>query len=227
MTRADQSRIQWLALGFTGIPALVLALSIALLASCHPAYAEIPRASQIYKRTLIRAAHAHWGLDAPIATMAAQIHQESRWKVDARSPVGAEGLAQFMPATSDWFAQLYPQTLGERQPYSAGWSLQALVLYDHWLYRRLSASDNCERWAMVLASYNGGLGWVLRDKREASAGGADKLRWFNAVEHYNAGRSRAAFRENRDYPRKILLRWEPLYVRAYWGSGACTRGVPL
>ncbi|MCO1337238.1 hypothetical protein MO867_23240, partial [Microbulbifer sp. OS29] len=75
------------AVGFTGIPALILALAIVLLSSCQPAYAEIPGASQTYKRTLIRAAHAHWGLDAPIATLAAQVHQESRWKVDARSPV--------------------------------------------------------------------------------------------------------------------------------------------
>lgn len=191
------------------------------VASCQPAHADIPRAAEQHHRTLIRAAHSHWGLDAPVATMAAQVHQESRWRSDARSPVGAEGLAQFMPTTSDWFAELYPAHLGNRQPYNPGWALRALVLYDRWLYVRLAAVDDCNRWAMVLASYNGGLGWVLRDKRAASAEGADKLRWFNAVERHNAGRSKSAFAENRHYPRLILLRWEPLYERAGWGRGVC------
>ena len=74
---------------------------------------------------------------------------------------------------------------------------------------------------MTLASYNGGLGWILRDKRLASAKGADPLAWFDSVERFNAGRSVAAFRENRDYPRRILFRWSPLYERSGWGTGVC------
>ena len=192
------------------------------LASCQPAAAsEIPATAKHYQRTLIRAAQMHWGLDAPVATMAAQVHQESRWNAEARSAVGAEGLAQFMPATSDWFAEMYPAHLGERQPYNPGWALRALVLYDRWLYVRLNASNDCEHWAMVLAAYNGGLGWVLRDKHTASAEGADPLQWFDATERFNAGRSDSAFHENRSYPRLILLRWEPLYTRGGWGRGVC------
>lgn len=200
----------------------ILTLVALFISSCGPAYADaVPRAALQYQRLLIRAAHAHWGLDAPIATLAAQVHQESRWQVDARSPVGAEGLAQFMPATSDWFAELYPDHLGARQPYNPGWALRALVLYDHWLYQRIHAARDCDRWAMTLASYNGGLGWILRDKRLASAKGADPLAWFDAVERFNAGRSTANFRQNREYPRLILFRWEPLYDAAGWGAGVC------
>lgn len=193
------------------------------LFAVRPAHSdEVPAAAQRYHRDLVRAAHASWGLDAPIATLAAQIHQESRWNPDAVSPVGAEGLAQFMPATSDWFAQMYPRQLGDRQPFNPGWALRALVMYDVWLFKRVHAESPCDKWAMVLSAYNGGLGWVIRDKQLASAKGADSLAWFNQVEHFNAGRRADAFDENRKYPRLILFRWEPMYVRAGWGTGVCT-----
>jgi hypothetical protein len=200
-----------------------LFLGLALLvASCQPAHAaDVPRAAEQYRRTLVRAAHAEWGLDAPIATMAGQIHQESAWRANARSLVGAQGLAQFMPATADWMAELYPRSLGPAQPYNPGWALRAMVQFDRWLYVRNQANSECERWAFVLSGYNGGNGWVNRDRRLASAKGADQLAWFDSVERHNAGRSAANFRENRHYPRAILLRWEPLYAAAGWGVGVC------
>lgn len=203
---------------------VVFILGLALFVACiRPANsAELPAAAQRYHRDLIRIAHAEWGLDAPVATFAAQIHQESRWNPHARSPVGAEGLAQFMPATSDWFADLYPSSLGDKQPFNPGWAIRAMVLYDAWLFKRIHAARPCDKWAMVLAAYNGGLGWVLRDKQLASAKGADPLAWFDHVERFNAGRSAAAFHENRHYPRLILLKWEPVYVQSGWGRGVCT-----
>jgi len=183
--------------------------------------ASIPAAAEQHRRTLVRAAHAGWGLDAPIATMAGQVHQESAWRVNARSPVGAQGLAQFMPATADWMAELYPRSLGPAQPYNPGWALRAMVAFDLWLYERNQAISECDRWAFVLAGYNGGNGWVNRDRRLASAMGADPLAWFGQVERHNSGRSASNFRENRHYPRAILLRWEPLYAAAGWGPGVC------
>lgn len=183
--------------------------------------ASIPAAAEQHRRTLVRAAHAEWGLGAPVATFAAQVHQESAWRVNARSGVGAEGLAQFMPATADWMAEIYPRSLGPAQPYNPGWALRALVAFDRWLYVRNQAASECDRFAFVLAGYNGGNGWVNRDRRLASAMGADPLAWFDSVERHNAGRSAANFRENRHYPRAILLRWEPMYVAAGWGAGVC------
>lgn len=201
---------------------LFIALAMCALCACQPAYADsIPRDAEQYRRTLVRAAHAEWGLDAPIATLAAQVHQESTWRANARSQVGAQGLAQFMPTTSAWMAQLYPNTLGANQPLNPGWALRALVTYDRWLSQRIQARGPCEKWAFVLSAYNGGLGWVQKDTRQASAKGADKLAWFDSVERHNAGRSAANFRENRNYPRAILLRWEPLYAAAGWGAGVC------
>lgn len=209
--------------------ALFCGLIIALAGACLPAHAvadEIPRTAEQYRRLLVRSAHAGWGLDAPIATLASQVHQESHWNAAARSAVGAQGLAQFMPATADWMADLYPASLGANQPLSPSWALRALVVYDRWLYERNQATSDCDRWAFALSGYNGGQGWVNRDRALASAKGADKLAWFDSVERFNAGRSIANFRENRVYPRRILLRWEPLYVSAGWGDGVCAARYP-
>ena len=204
---------------------MFFALCIALLFSithCQPAAAEvIPNAAKQHRSTLIRSAHMAWGLDAPIATFAAQVHQESRWNSAAKSPVGAQGIAQFMPGTAVWIAEVYPDTLAAPQPYNPGWALRALVQYDKWLFKRNQASTQCDRWAMILSAYNGGQGWVNRDRRLALASGADELAWFNAIEKFNAGRSAANFKENRHYPRAILFKWEPLYLRAGWGNGVC------
>jgi soluble lytic murein transglycosylase-like protein len=184
------------------------------------AFEPVPAAARDYQRLLRRSAHAYWGLDAPLATMAGQVHQESLWRADAVSPVGAAGLAQFMPATSDWFSTLYPDAIGGNQPFNPGWALRALVLYDRWLHQRVTAADNCQRWAMTLSAYNGGLGWVYRDKKLASAMGADPLVWFNSIENYSR-RADWARRENRTYVRNILNRWEPLYAANGWGAAVC------
>ncbi|PMY49125.1 MULTISPECIES: transglycosylase SLT domain-containing protein [Pseudomonas] len=186
------------------------------------ALADIPVVAERYQRDLTRIAQAEWGLDAPVATFAGQIHQESRWKFDARSPVGAQGLGQVMPSTAAWLAETFPKVLGKNEPYNPIWSMQALVSYDRWLASRITAADSCEQAAMILSSYNGGLGWLIRDRKLASAKGADKLTWFGSVERFNDGRSAAAFKENRAYPRLILRQWEPLYIQAGWGKGRCS-----
>ncbi|MBY0466660.1 MAG: transglycosylase SLT domain-containing protein, partial [Burkholderiales bacterium] len=60
-----------------------------------PACAQpVPAAAHKYRAELTRAAHSQWGLDAPIAALAAQVHQESGWQPNAVSHVGAQGMAQ-------------------------------------------------------------------------------------------------------------------------------------
>lgn len=205
--------------------ALLLVASAAVLAGMMPLPAQaqasqIPQVAQTYRAELVRNARAIWGLNAPVATFAAQVHQESAWKPGAISRVGAQGLAQFMPGTSQWIAGLYP-ALAANEPFNPSWSLRALVQYDAWIHARVAAATPCDRMAMVLSGYNGGLGWVQRDKSLAARQGLDAQTWWAAVETVNAGRSAANWRENRDYPRRILLRLEPIYVAAGWGPGSC------
>ena len=61
--------------------------------------AELPQGALKHRADLTRNARAVLGLDAPVATFASQVHQESRWRPDAVSSVGAQGIAQFMPGT--------------------------------------------------------------------------------------------------------------------------------
>ena len=193
--------------------ATLAALALLLLLPV-PALAEVPRDALRYQRDLTRHARAVWGLDAPVATFAAQIHQESRWRADARSPVGAQGIAQFMPATASWISGVY--RWGEAQPYNPGWAMRALVTYDRWLWDRVRAAEHCSRMAMSLSAYNGGLGWVYRDQKLAASRALNPAVWFGQVEKVNAGRSAANIAENRSYPRLILLKWQPVY--AGWGK---------
>lgn len=200
---------------------LLLAASLCVAVMVSSAVAQVPAAAQPYRADLVRNARMVWGLDAPVATFAAQVHQESAWQPAAMSRVGAAGLAQFMPATSRWIAQWSPE-LASNDPFNPAWALRALVTYDRWLHDRVSASAPCDRMAKALSAYNGGLGWVLRDTALASSQGLDPLAWFFSVETVNAGRSAANWAENRDYPRRILLRHEPMYQAAGWGPGVCS-----
>ena len=181
--------------------------------------AEIPQAAVKYRSDLIRNARLSWGLEAPVATFAAQIHQESGWNPGAVSRVGAKGLAQFMPSTTDWIGGIIPD-LASRTPENPAWALRAIAAYDRWLWDRVSADTHCDRMAMTLSSYNGGLGWLQKDKKAAAAAGADRGRWWGEVERFNAGRRNAEFAENRGYPHRILKVLEPRY--GSWGTRSCT-----
>ena len=83
----------------------LLVLMAAGMWSMVRAQVQPPQAAARYKLTLLREAHSQWGLDAPVAAFAAQVHQESGWRADAVSRVGARGLAQFMPATARWWCE--------------------------------------------------------------------------------------------------------------------------
>ncbi|WP_318367458.1 transglycosylase SLT domain-containing protein [Enterobacter sp.] len=179
-----------------------------------------PRAALPWRNELIRTAREIWGLNAPIADFAGQFHQESGWNPNARSPVGAQGMAQFMPATAEWVSQLYPQ-LRANTPFNPGWAIRALVQYDQQLWKSMSAQDNCQRMAFTLSAYNGGQGWVNRDKKLATAQGLNASVWFSHVEKVNAGRSAANWRENRHYPKAILYQHAPRYLQ--WGQTSCPR----
>lgn len=210
---AQRQELVWSAI------AAALILLVGFLAPRPVCSAEaIPRLAATYRNDLVRNARLAWGLDAPIATLAAQVHQESSWDARAVSRVGARGLAQFMPATTDWIGEVAP-ALAARQPDNPTWALRALATYDRWLWDRLQAETPCERMAMVLSSYNGGLGWLLKDKALAASRGSSRARWWGHVERFNAGRGQPAWVENRAYPARILLTLEPRY-RA-WGAGSC------
>lgn len=104
---------------------------------------------------LVDAAAEEAGL--PPSLVAAQIEQESQWNPDATSPVGAEGLAQFMPAT--WAS--YGEGGDPRNPRDA---IPALGRYMADLkdqVQPLAGDDANELVRLTLAAYNAGPGAVL------------------------------------------------------------------
>lgn len=210
--------VWWLAFALW-LTAVALLMQLLVAPPANAAGVTIPEASTAYRRTLEREATARFGLDAPIARLGAQIHQESAWEPTAESPF-AQGLAQFTPPTARWLPDVCPD-VGTPDPWDAAWSIRALVCYDHYLHRRVSGATSCDRWAFTLSAYNGGLSWVYQDKTQASNAGHDPARWFDQVE-LTTSRGAPAREENRAYVRRILRVLEPAYVAAGWpGTTAC------
>lgn len=207
------------------IRAFILCALLAAVPGSIPAHAAettIPRAALQYRNQLIREARAVWGMDAPVAVFAAQVHTESRWDAAAVSPAGAQGLAQFMPSTAKWLPGVAPET-GTPAPFNPAWSLRACVTYDKWLHERLrpiraASLAVCERMAFILSAYNGGIGWVGKDRALAARTGRNPDRWFGHVEDVNAGRKTSAIKENRRYVALIFQR-QGVYIAAGWGPG--------
>lgn len=207
--------------------AIVGAIFLAVFCTlAHAAVPEknvtIPRAALQYRNLLIRAAHAHWGLDAPVSIFAAQIHTESWWNNSTVSSANAQGLAQFIPSTAAWMPQIAPE-LGKPAPFSPGWALPACVRYDKYLWDSLRprgspAMKPCDRMAFALSAYNGGAGWVNRDRNLAANKGLNPDRYWGHVETVNAGRKAGSIRENRRYVEYIFER-QHTYIRAGWGPG--------
>lgn len=192
-------------------------LLLLLLVLASPAAGQIPPDAAQYRRPLTGQARQVWGLDAPIATFAAQIHQESAWRPDARSKY-AGGLAQFTPDTADWIGSLYPE-LTRGDVMNPAWALSALVRYDKFLWgKNDGAETGCDRMAFALVAYNGGQGNVQREKNLARLAGKAPGRWWGSVELYCQRRPDACT-ESRGYPRRILRVLEPNYAR--WGPRSC------
>lgn len=191
------------------------------LPSVHPLAPRDPRipAPAVQWRTYgIRVWRVHFALAEPPAILFGQIHQESRWRCDAVSPVGAQGCAQFMPATAVWIQTLLPDDVRalcsarEGCPTSPRWALAAAALYDWRLWTALAEIPTAsDRWAMALVGYNGGPGWVRRERDDARRQGRDPERWWGSVEEVCL-RAGWACRESRAYPTVILRQWVPLYT---------------
>lgn len=204
----------------------VVMVGLVLLGCCgkdaraaEPDRIVIPQASFLYRMKLDREVSSRFGSTEAVARIAAQVHVESRWDPKARSKY-AEGMSQFTPATSKWLESICPE-IGPPDPWSPDWSVRAVVCYDAWLHARVAGATACDRWAFALAAYNGGLGWISRDKNRASAQGADAARWFGHVELHTP-RADWARRENRAYVHRILKLAEPAYIAAGWpGVTAC------
>lgn len=122
----------------------------------RPAEPAPPAVPEQY-REAIRAAAQVAGL--PETLLAAQLQAESAWNPAAVSRVGAQGLAQFMPAT--W--ELYGNGADPFDPFAA---IAAQGRYLQALKAQVSAvsTDADELVRHTLAAYNAGPGAVLKHR---------------------------------------------------------------
>lgn len=198
-------------------------------ARAKPAPVRIPEAFQRYRRVIETEAVRILGPRAPVARLSAQLHQESRFDPNARSLVGAEGMGQFMRPTAADMAKNHPRECAPADPLSAAWAIRCTFIYDRGLVAGLRPLDTagqaattgaagspplseCTRWAFGLSCYNGGCGWLNRDRRLAAAAGADPNTWAGVAPY--STRSAAAKHENRGYIRRIMVEIEPAYIAA-------------
>lgn len=190
----------------------VLAFTLAL---CAAAQAQTPPpAAARYRLTLLRAAHSHWGLQAPVPALAAQVHQESGWDPHAISRAGARGMAQFMPATAIWWCEKTGTAAADCLPHNPTWALRAMVGYDKWLFDRTpSRLGAFDRLWLALRGYNGGEGHWQAEAR--TTGLAVPTRQQIDAACGQARRAALHCRENLGYPQRILHVLQPRY--ATWG----------
>jgi len=191
------------------------ALVLYLLLVNTAAAQGIPWQAWEYREAMTESAWQTFGPDAPVALLAAQIHQESGWNCNAVSWAKAKGCAQFTDATAAGMARNHPEQCAPVNQYDPGWSWRCshLLLLDTKIKPLGPGLTECDVWAFKFRWYNGGPG-VERDRKLALIA-ADNPDDWKAVEPYNAGRKKSAWIENTEYPVRIF-RLEFLYQS--WGN---------
>ena len=115
--------------------------------------------------------------DLDYLLMAAQGYQESTLDQNVKSPVGAIGVMQVMPATGKEL------NVGDIQQMEA--NIHAGVKYMRFMMDRYYANepmDQLNKGLMTFASYNAGPGRVRQLRREAEKKGLNPNLWFGNVE---------------------------------------------
>lgn len=139
----------------------VVGAILIMMVTIAPAAAG-PLIPSTYDRQIRAAAETHLpGL--PWTLYKAQLFQESRLKPDARSPVGAEGIAQFMPATWAEVSKAMGYGLVDRR--MAEPSIAAGAFYMATLRKRWGDIGDLERHRFAAGGYNAGNGSIGRARR--------------------------------------------------------------
>lgn len=186
---------------FRGLWAGVL-LALAAALPSHTASADV-LGTQRYDACIRQAAKTWWPAGPDWLWWRAQLYQESRLDPHAVSPVGAAGIAQFMPGT--WREVAPALGYGALPPTAACPAAQAGAYYMARLQRFWSSPrPHMERHRLAQASYNAGAGNILAAQRRC--GGARDWREIRACLPAVTGRHA---RETLDYVDRIA-RWRTL-----------------
>jgi membrane-bound lytic murein transglycosylase MltF len=139
------------------------------------AAADAERQKLLAVAELFRKRSAEYNLD--FLLMAAQGYQESTLDQSVKSPVGAIGIMQVMPATGK---ELNVGDIRQVEP-----NIHAGVKYMRFMMDQYFANepmDELNKMLMTFASYNAGPGRIRQLRREAAKKGLDPNVWFGNVE---------------------------------------------
>ncbi len=181
-----------------------LAIGIVCYANCQNCP---PVKAYKYRHELRRQVIHFWGVDQDRSIFAAQLHAESSWNPEAKSPY-AEGLGQQTPDTAAYLESRDAELAGIRNRRNPRYSIRALVFYDRILWDRIGAAwrSVLDREAAMLHSYNSGPGWLIKE-RQASQ---DPGRYFGSIDQVCRRRPQAC-EETARYVTRILTKLRPLY----------------
>lgn len=143
----------------------------------------------------------------PISVLASQLFIESGFRTDLTSPVGASGIAQFMPGT---WAQ-YGKGKNVRDATAA---IDAQARYMQYIHNYLGqyaqklglSVDSMSLWKFSLAGYNAGEGTASSYLRKLKALGKQSITYADTSEIWMS-------RENRDYVPKAISFLEQVNMR--------------
>lgn len=183
----------------TRIAAGALLAVVAVAAAARPPAPAVER----WRGLVVDQVVVVWGTDRYAALTGAQIERESSGNPNAKSPAGACGLMQIMPATGRELQQRYKRIRGHcRDP---TWSVAMGVRYTYVMHRTQArtTSVRCEQWRRAFGAYNYGPGNMRRLLRKY---GGDWLRH--------------APKETRGY--MAILEREGAFIKAGWpGTKTC------
>ena len=169
---------------------------------------EIMKYESIYRDAVMEL----WNFDELISGqnvrfwLMSQIVQESRSNPQTKSPVGAIGLAQFMPTTAKEaggeLKELYPQKFKDGfNPLNAEQSIYAQVWYMNKLFTNWhSKRTPVDRFMLACASYNAGLGNILKAQRKM--GGA--INWMDIRRGLERVTGKQNSKETKNYVKRII-----------------------
>ena len=181
---------------------MVLRAGLIALLLAAPAAAQWPQRANEYRRDFNRE-FVRCGLrPAYKPLLAGQIEQESSWRADAESAYAA-GLTQFTPdaeadANRAWRSHLKGLG-GARNP---RWALRAQCLYmKKWIlaFAKRGSPSVTDRFGLASRAYNGGVGWVLKERGAATEAGKNPHLYDSLPDHCQQFRSVENCAENLGY----------------------------
>ncbi len=119
--------------------------------------------------------------DVDYLLVAAQGYQESRLDQNVKSPVGAVGIMQVMPATG---AELKVGDITQLDPNIHAGAKYIRFMVDQYFEKEPMTRQN--KVLFAFAAYNAGPGRIAQMRREAAKRGLDPNVWFNNVEMVTA-----------------------------------------